>query len=248
MALSLGSLAAILTIAGSVAFPPAGAIDKLVYVIAGLAVLAPVVFGLHARGAFAADFLLPSLAVLWLAWPRLQSGYVADWLLAAGIAAAGWLLLARTRADAGHPGTAAVLLVSAAALSVVAFYGASIRLAEIGLGLFAALAAVLVIGFLSRRSLGGNGAATYLAAAFLFLLAVILALYTVSAPPALVLLLAAALAGRWADGRAESTAATGATRGQGDLALAGHAALTALVPALAAVGIAVSSSPGAPVY
>ena len=247
-ALCLAWLAALVAVAGWPAVPPVGAIDKLVYLGVAAIPLAVVAAGASGRRAAALDTALAVVPTAWLAWPLLVSGQGVHWLSAGAVAVSGWLLLTGLRRKPASASGPPALFVAAAALAVIAFYGASIRLAEIGAALAAALIAVGAVGFLSRRNLGGNGALVFAAALLLFFLAQVLAFYTISAPISLLLLLAAILlAGRFAP-RAGGAGPGANARAGRELSEAGSAALLAAVPALAAVALAVAVSPGAPVY
>ncbi len=235
-ALVIGALAGYLVIAGVPAFPPIGAIDKLVYLTA-LAFLASCLPTLDRRLRLCLLAVLSAATVLWIGWPRLETGAASPWMAAALLAVAATAALDRLAESADRPQGTAMLALAGLALAPVAFYAASVSLASLAFAAFAAtLAAGAVVGIAGDSGVGRVGliAGGVLVAG----LAAIVVFYTAGAPLAVVPLAAIAFSERLAGWRQDPSAAP----------TLGSVIVVGLVPVLASAVLALTLSGHAPVY
>lgn len=192
-AIALGFLAAYLTIAGVPLWPPRASDQKLAYVVVAGVFLGLLLDIMRPPELWqrAGIVLAAAVAVLWLAEPRLRSPETAMLvrvaLLWLGVSVA-LLRLSGMRARGSDAG--ATLLVVAAGLAPIAFFGASISVAQYAGALAAATGGFLLWSWpLSHYRFGQAGVLG--AGGVLAAVVVIMALYTRASTMALALLLAA---------------------------------------------------------
>jgi len=172
--ITIGFIAAYVTIIGTPSLEPRGSVQKLVYIAAGGLIVGTLVDLWNARRwiRWAALLGWPTLALAWLAENRLAQATVETWYLIGPIWAAMVLSLgrlehaARREIDAGI-----VLLAFAIGLGAVALFGRSASLAQLALALAAALGGFLLLNWPRARFafgasvvLGAGGTAVALAA------------------------------------------------------------------------------------
>ncbi|MFT6581231.1 MAG: hypothetical protein ACJAU6_001664 [Alphaproteobacteria bacterium] len=237
-AIGIGVLAAYLAVLGAPPAPPAAAMQKLFYIVAGGTLLGILLDMLRAPIGMTRVLgaLAPTIIIVWLAWrPLMGLDWGEDWMLALKVVAfaaiAGAILssLYRDRGAAVESGV--LVLVAAAGLAGLAFFGSSAVVAQMSGALAAASGGLLLWnwpfsrhGFAAAGVLGAGGALVSLAA--------ILLLFSETEPLALLV-----LAGVFVTGAAARRAAPG----RGTFSRAARPVVLgviAAIPALAALGVA----------
>ncbi|WP_454016307.1 hypothetical protein [Azospirillum sp. Marseille-Q6669] len=178
-------------------------------------------------------------ALLWIALPVLPGGL--DTITAAVLLlAGGWIALSRTAGEGDGVSTPGVALLAAAvAVGGVALVGASASVAQLAFALAAATGGLLLWNWPVERHAWGN--AGQAALGILVLLAATLTFFSSAHAEALLLVLPAFFADRLRDRLPLPRTAAG--RAMGTVALT----VLALVPAVAAVGVAFLLSAGSDV-
>ena len=180
-----------------------------------------------------------AVSLLWIALPVLPGGL--DTITAAVLLlAGGWIALSRTAAESQGAATPGVALMAAAvAVGGVALAGASASVAQLAFALAAATGGLLLWNWPVERHGWGN--AGQAALGILVLLAATLTFFSSAHAEALLLVLPAFFADRLRDRLPLPRTAAG--RAMGTVALT----VLALVPAVAAVGLAFLLSAGSDV-
>jgi hypothetical protein len=236
-AIVIAFLAAFAVIVGLPALPPPSSLGRVFWSAAAGAVLGLGIDAAGCEGRPAATLVGGWLAaaLLWIALPALNGvgTIVAAILLAAGA----WLAMGRTATAAdGAAAPAITLLASALAVGGIALAGASASLAQLAFALAAATGGFLLWNWPVRRH--AWGASGQVALGLVVLLVAALAFYSTAHAEALLALAPTLFADRLRDrlklpatqfGRAAGTVALGAI---------------AVLPALAAIGIAILLAAG----
>lgn len=231
-------LAAYAVIVGLPALPPPSSMGRLFWsAVAGLALGAGAdLAGLDTRRGSILVGLWLAASLVWIALPVLPDSLEALTALAVLVAGA-WLGLSRTAtqsAGAATPGVA--VLAAALAVGGVALAGASASVAQLAFALAAATGGLLLWNWpVERHGWGVAGQATV---GFLALLTAALAFFSSAHAEALLLVLPAFFADRLRDRLPLPPTAAG--RALGTVALTA----IAIVPAVAAVGLALFLSAG----
>lgn len=237
--IGLAFLAAFAVIVGLPGFPPPSSLGRLFWGAAlGVAAgIAADLAGFDRRRTALVIGAWLAAALGWLAWPVLPGG-LETVTRAVLLVAAAWLLLARAAEhDDGAAAPGILLLAGSLAVGGVAMAGASASIGQLAFALAAATGGMLLWNWPVQRH--GWGAAGQAALGILVLLAAALTFFSSAHTEALLALLPAVYADRLRDrlplpatavGRAAGTAALG---------------VIALLPALAAIGLAFLLSAGA---
>lgn len=231
-------LAAYAVIVGLPALPPPSSMGRLFWsAVAGLAVgFVADIAGLSRRLGSLLVGLWLAAAVLWVAYPVLPGGLTT--VTAAAVLLAGaWFALSRAAGQSRGAATPGVVLLAAAlAVGGVALVGASASVAQLAFALAAATGGLLLWNWpVERHAWGAAGQASL---GILVLLTAALTFFSSAHAEALVAVLPAFFADRLRDRLPLPATATG--RALGTVALAA----IAIVPAVAAVGLALFLSAG----
>jgi len=192
-AVAIGFLAAYLSIVGLPPWPPRASDQKLAYAVSAGVVLGLVLDSVRVpRLVHWLAVVAGAAAVLaWIGWPRLRAGELEMTLRVAALwlgGAVALLRLHRQRLQGAQAG--AMLLVVSAGAAPVAFYGASLSLAQFAGALAAAAGGFLLWSWpLSHYRFGSAGVLG--AGSALLTVLGIMGLYTQASPAALALLLPA---------------------------------------------------------
>lgn len=184
-------LGGVLIIAGTPPFPPLTSVDKLPYAIAAGLLLGLGLDSSHTPRRIC-QVLIPLWGialVIWLAWPRLLAQEMLAYILAAVMALGGSISLWRLqRTNQSGLVPPLILLAAATVGGVVAYFGASQRMAQLFIALTATLVGYILWNWPKPRFHFGNAALIGAGGGFIALVTV-LALYTDARPAALLLLL-----------------------------------------------------------